>query len=150
MSKKFKFITSLIITFSVFVCLITGAPLLTHSTPGLPHIPVGTFITGLGIIALSYSIYLSFESLNSPATRLDKILNTLIRIAILYGLLWIPISYILAGNMSFTFTEKTTFQGGQVAMKIFWVNCILVVILPVIIGIVKAILNLRQRHKLKP
>ena len=39
---------------------------------------------------------------------------------IVLGILWVPISYLLAGNFSFTFSEKETFQGGQAAMRWFW------------------------------
>jgi len=39
---------------------------------------------------------------------------------ILLAILWVPISYLLAGNIAFTFTESITFQGGQQAMKLFW------------------------------
>jgi hypothetical protein len=36
------------------------------------------------------------------------------------GFLWVPISFFLAGNLSFSFSEKGFFQGGQTAMKLFW------------------------------
>jgi hypothetical protein len=32
----------------------------------------------------------------------------------------VPVSYLLAGNLSFSFSEKATFQGGQAAMRWFW------------------------------
>ena len=47
-------------------------------------------------------------------------LSVFLKIMILLGILWVPISYLLAGNLSFSFSEKETFQGGQDAMRWFW------------------------------
>ena len=47
-------------------------------------------------------------------------LSAVLKVIILFGLFWIPISYLLAGNLSFTFSEKEGFQGGQSAMNCFW------------------------------
>lgn len=44
----------------------------------------------------------------------------LIRMVIVLGILWVPIAYLLAGNLSFSFSEKESFQGSQEAMKWFW------------------------------
>lgn len=55
-----------------------------------------------------------------PNEKLDKFLSITLKIILLLGVLWVPISYLLAGNLSFTFSEKEAFQGGQSVMKWFW------------------------------
>ena len=55
-----------------------------------------------------------------PSRKLNRILSGLLKIIIVLGILWVPISYLLAGNLSFSFSEKQIFQGGQDAMRWFW------------------------------
>ncbi|MBO3118102.1 hypothetical protein J4050_15220, partial [Winogradskyella sp. DF17] len=83
-------------------------------------IPLGTFITWAGMIALPLSVYWGIKELRKPSEKLNRILSGFIKIIIILGILWVPISYLLAGNLSFSFSEKETFQGGQDAMKWFW------------------------------
>ncbi|MBO3115982.1 hypothetical protein J4050_04445, partial [Winogradskyella sp. DF17] len=83
-------------------------------------IPLGTFITWAGMIALPLSVYWGIKELRKPLEKLNIILSGFIKIIIIFGILWVPISYLLAGNLSFSFSEKESFQGGQDAMKWFW------------------------------
>ena len=83
-------------------------------------IPLGTFITWAGIIALPSSVYWGIKELREPSEKLNRLLSSFIKIIIILGILWVPISYLLAGNLSFSFSETETFQGGQDAMKWFW------------------------------
>jgi hypothetical protein len=93
---------------------------LTLSLDKENNVPLGTFITWFGLICLPLSIYWSILEFRKPSVKLSKSLSIVLKIVIVLALLWIPISYLLAGNISFTFTERTTFQGGQQAMKWFW------------------------------
>lgn len=52
---------------------------------------------------------------------MNKILASLLKGILSLSILWAPISYLLAGNFSFTFSGTEDLQGGQEAMKIFWV-----------------------------
>ncbi|GAB1309659.1 hypothetical protein KH5_23420 [Urechidicola sp. KH5] len=83
-------------------------------------IPLGTFISCAGIIALPQTVYWGVYGLRTPKNKLHKLLSILLKTCIVLGILWMPISYFLAGNISFTFIEKITFQGGQSAMRWFW------------------------------
>jgi hypothetical protein len=47
-------------------------------------------------------------------------LSLVLKVAIGLAVLWVPISFALAGNISFNFSTKPGFQGGQEAMRIFW------------------------------
>lgn len=118
--RKIWFFSSLIVTFSTIISLVTGSSLLMIALDDANSIPLGTFITWAGMIALPLSIYWGIKELRKPSGKLNRILSGFIKIIIILGILWVPISYLLAGNLSFSFSEKETFQGGQDAMKWFW------------------------------
>ncbi|OEJ99899.1 hypothetical protein BFP71_10145 [Roseivirga misakiensis] len=119
-NRKTYFLSALLLTISVIVLLFTGSPLLTTSLTSDGSVPLGTFITWAGMISLPLTIYWGIKELRKPSSKLNRVLSELLKIIILLGILWVPISYLLAGNLSFTFSEKETFQGGQAAMRWFW------------------------------
>jgi len=100
--------------------LVTGSSLLTIALNSDETIPLGTLITWTGIISLPLTIYWGIKELRKPSGKLNRFLSGFLKIIIVLGILWVPISYLLAGNLSFSFSEKETFQGGQVAMRWFW------------------------------
>ncbi|MAP54955.1 MAG: hypothetical protein CL605_08650 [Altibacter sp.] len=110
----------LIVTISSIILLVTGSPLLTLPLDEFHTIPLGTFITWLGMISLPLTIFIGCREFRNPTTKLNRILSGFLKIIIVLGILWVPISYLLAGNLSFNFSEKDTFQGGQTAMIWFW------------------------------
>ena len=118
--SKFYFYSALLVAIATLVLLFTGSSLLTLSLNSANTIPLGTFITWAGIIALPMSIYWGVKELRTPTTGINKILAICLKICIVLAILWVPIAYLLAGNLSFSFTEKATFQGGQAAMRWFW------------------------------
>jgi len=80
-------------------------------------IPLGTWITWAGMISLPLTVYWGIIEFRKPTKKLNKILSRLLKTTITLGVLWLPISFFLAGNLSFTFSEKLSFQGGQAAMR---------------------------------
>ena len=118
--SKTLFYCTLILSLTVIILLATGSSLLTIPLDSNNSIPLGTFITWTGMIALPTAVYLGVKEFRKPSTQLNKTLSVLLKLIILLGILWVPIAYLLAGNLSFSFSEKETFQGGQAAMKWFW------------------------------
>ena len=118
--RKLWFIGSLIVFVTAAVLLITGSSVLTLSLSQKANIPLGTFITWFGIISLPLCFYYGIRRLREPGTSVDKYFGLLLKGLMGLAILWMPICFLLAGNMSFTFTEKAEFQGGQLAMRIFW------------------------------
>lgn len=110
----------MILTLSVIILLVTGSPLLTIAFDSDSKIPSGTLITWIGMISLPLTIYWGTEELRKPSSKLNRFLSGFLKFIIVLGILWVPISYLLAGNLSFSFSEKETFQGGQYAMRWFW------------------------------
>ncbi|MDE0561196.1 hypothetical protein OU792_14440 [Algoriphagus sp. NF] len=102
----------LIVTISVLILLVTGSPLLSLSLDTKDKIPLGTPITWMGIIALPLSIYWGVESLRNPGTLFHTFLAALLKLLILLAILWVPISYLIVGNLSF--------EGPGQTMQWFW------------------------------
>jgi hypothetical protein len=72
------------------------------------------------MICLPLTIYFGIKDLRKPPGSFNRVLSGLLKIIISLGILWVTISYLLAGNLSFSFSEKATFQGGRQAMIWFW------------------------------
>ena len=111
---------ALVVTPTVLVLLLTGSSLLTMALDSEDSVPLGTFITWAGMMALPQTVYWGLQPLRNPKNIWNKALTSLLKLIMLLGILWVPVCYGLAGNMSFSFTEKATFQGGATAMRSFW------------------------------
>lgn len=119
-NRKLLLLGSIVIFVTAFTLLFTGSPVLGRSMSASSNIPWGTWITWLGMIALPFSIYWSSKGLRKPGTRLQILLSSSLKVIIILALFWVPISYILAGNIAFNFSAGEGFQGGESAMKWFW------------------------------
>ena len=119
-NRKIYFYSALFITLLVVILLITGSSILNIGLDSNDTIPLGTFITWLGMIALPLTVYWGTKNLRTPNNQFNNILGIALKIILVLGILWVPISYLLAGNLAFSFSEKVTFQGGQAAMRWFW------------------------------
>lgn len=118
--RKTWFYFSLVIMLFTIVLLVTGSSILTVALDNQNSIPLGTFITWAGIISLPLTIYWGIKELRKPTRPFNTYLAVILKIMLVLAILWVPICYLLSGNISFSFSEKETFQGGQVAMKWFW------------------------------
>lgn len=118
--RKIFFYGSLVATLSSIILLATGSSLLTLALDNSNSIPLGTFITWTGMISLPSTIYWGFKELRKPSNKVNRILSRMLKIIIILGILWVPISYLLAGNLSFSFSQRESFQGGVDAMSWFW------------------------------
>lgn len=121
MNKRiFWFLGSLAVFIASLTLLVTGSSLLDKSMSQTHNIPWGNLTTWLGMIALPLSVYWGSNKLRRPDTGFRKYLFLLLKGLIILGILWVPISYLLAGNVAFNFSSTEGFQGGQSAMRWFW------------------------------
>ena len=118
-SKIFFYLSLAVFFFSLYL-LVSASSLLTYSMGPEDTVPLGSFITWAGLIALPMSLYWGSVKFRMPEGTFYKVLSSTLKITILLALLWLPISYGMAGNMNFNFGQSPSFQGGQTAMKIFW------------------------------
>lgn len=119
MKYKIQFYSSLIIFIWVLYLFLTGSSWLTLSLYDTKNVPAGTFITWLGVIAFPTSIY--FGVFIRVHNGFRNILKKILIACLILAIFWVPVCYLLAGNISFTFSGKPEFQGGQSAMKLFWI-----------------------------
>ena len=142
------FFSSLLVLIFALFFLVSGSSILSVTIDKLNTIPLGTFITWAGIISLPLAIYWGVHKVRNPENVLYKYLSIILKLLIILSILWVPISYLLAGNISFSFTEKETFQGSQEAMKWFWRYSYGVAIAPIILLVFHWIILLvkKQNH----
>ncbi len=114
------FLLSLAVFLVSLFLLASASPLLNYALGDNDTVPLGSFITWAGLIALPMSLYWGSLKFRKPEGSFYKVLSLCLKITIVLAILWLPISYALAGNMNFNFGQSTSFQGGQTAMKIFW------------------------------
>lgn len=145
---KFYFFATLIIFIIVAILLITGSFVLTEPLYNGSTIPMGTPLTWIGIMSLPLAIYFGIERFRNP-TDIYTLLSRTLKFSLTLAVLWVPICYLLAGNLSFSFSEKSGFRGGQTAMKLFWGYSYGVVILPLLLLIIHLVLTLVRRIKRK-
>ncbi|MBT8236911.1 MAG: hypothetical protein KJO04_12005 [Bacteroidia bacterium] len=119
-NRKLWLLGSLVIFIAALTLLFTGSPVLDRSMSKTANIPWGTLITWLGMISLPLSLYLSAKKLRRPVSKIQKYLSLILKALIFLAILWVPICYLLAGNIAFNFSSGEGFQGGQTAMKWFW------------------------------
>lgn len=121
MSKRIIwFFASLIMLVAALSLLFTGSPWLEIGLIEDPYLPLGTLTTWFGMIAIPLAIYWCSKTFRLPERSLDHFLSKAIKAVLLLAILWGPISYLLAGNLAFNFSEVDRFQGGQTAMRWFW------------------------------
>ena len=118
--KNLYLIASVSIALTCFSLLLTGSRLLTIPLDSNDTIPLGSFITWAGMMSLPLSLYFASDKLRMPTMAIHRFLSVVLKLLVGLGVLWLPLSYALSGNMAFNFTESPTFQGGQLAMKCFW------------------------------
>ncbi len=130
-----------ILAFSVFLIsfylLASGHPVLSRPMFPVVPLPWGNWIAWVGFIAFPLSIYYGISSIRKPKSRMSGFFHILLKLNLFLAFLWIPITYGLSGNITNTFSEKASFQGGQLAMKMFWAFNGILLFLP--IGILFAV-----------
>ena len=143
---KILFFLSLVLFLTAATLLIMGSSILVYSLNG---IPAGTPITWMGLISLSALVYLGLPQLRHPKGSIYKVLNWILWASIVLAILWVPVCYLLAGNLSFNFSEKSTFQGGQQAMRIFWLFTYSLVVIPILLLLIHYLVSIFQYFRKK-
>lgn len=147
MSHRVKALLCFTAVFTSAYLLISGHPILEKPIFSNFEFPWGNYITWVGFIAFPFGVLVSFSFLRKPTSATTRLLKNLLRMNIVLGLLWVPISYLLSGNLKNSFKDSGNFQGSHLASEIFWLYCELLVALPLLIYICSWILQLLGRSK---
>ena len=146
--RKVIFYISICILVVSSILLTTGSQILVASLSQNSNIPFGTFVTWLGMISLPSCMIFGINRIYHPLSKRDTNFSLAFRASGFLAILWLPVSYYLAGNISFSFAEKAEFQGGQLAMEIFWIFSYFVVAFPVILLILFCLLSVLFKSRI--
>lgn len=115
-NRKLYLFAALFVILISMGLLVSGSPLLTLGLDEADTVPLGTFTTWAGLIALPVAVYFSVKVLREPSGKWYGFLSGFLKFIALLAVLWVPISYLLAGNMSFSFSSANDgFRGSPLA-----------------------------------
>lgn len=143
MKKRSYFYLSISILIMALALLISASPILLMAILEDPYLPAGTLITWLGLISLALSVKFGIGA------SCPKWMRSLILISMILAFSWGMICYLLSGNWAFNFSNIQEFQGGQTAMKIFWIFTYSVASIPILILLIHWVMRLIS-HLTKP
>lgn len=131
------------------ILMLEGLPILTESVVEGSGLPFGTLISWLGISMFPLSILLAFRILRKPISSVYRFYHRTFRLLSLFALSWGLVSYLLAGNWAFIFSEHAGFQGSENAFKIFIYYTGILISLPLLFllsfGIHHLILKMKKK-----
>lgn len=82
--------------------------------------PIGNILLWPMVVAYPMSIFFGFKSLLNPKNEIEIVFSRIIKSLILLCLLWMPINYLIAGNLSFNF-NGTYYVFAKISKQdIFW------------------------------
>ncbi len=132
-SFRILFWISLFTFITALVLLVSGSPILMMELIDKSAIPLGTPITWAGMIAFPFAVFFGIRRIRIPSERFCRLLQMLLFVSIGLAFIWVPVSYLISGNLSFSFSEKQAFRGGQTAMKLFWIYSFVTGLLPLLV-----------------
>ncbi|MEY8021193.1 hypothetical protein AB8P51_10200 [Muriicola sp. SD30] len=141
------FSVSLLLFLVCSYLLFSGSPLLNFPLGKNDTLPLGSFSTWAIMISLPFALYWGSSRFRTPQGKAYKVLSVILKILIVLGILWLPLSYFLAGNMNFNFSEVDSFRGGQLAMKIFWVLSTGIPLSSILVLLVSGLLFIFKKKK---
>ena len=119
--------------------LISGTPLLTEEIIEGTGLPWGNMITWIALLSLPCTQYFGIEKIRYPQSATLRAFNISLRVMIAFSFLWGVVSYLLAGNWSFTFRLTDAFRGSTEASYYFWGYTMMLVMLPLLLIIIYGI-----------
>ena len=126
--RRFLAILALaVVVFTVYL-LATASPWLSAETVGFSGLPLGTLVTWAGIVSLPVATFFGFDEFLGRETRVARTLRALMICMLLLCAGWGIVSYALAGNWAFNFSNRAgSFQGSVLAGEVFWAYTISIV-----------------------
>ncbi len=131
------------------ILLLEGLPILMEPVIEGIGLPFGTLIAWVGISMFPCSILIGVRLIRKPTTQVYSFYKRVFFVFTLLGVAWGGISYLLAGNWTYTFSNDEGFRGSERAFNIFLIYTFFVISITlltfVIFGIHHLIIN--QKHK---
>lgn len=130
--KALIYVSSVILIFCL-ILIVTGSPILGTPVFNKTTFPSGTLISWIGLIALTFLIYLAFNKSYNSTSSNRRILRFVSGIIVILAFLWGLIGFLLAGNWAFTFQNHNEFRGSIEASRFFWIYTASLVLLPILL-----------------
>ncbi|MBN2861586.1 MAG: DUF1705 domain-containing protein [Bacteroidales bacterium] len=132
---KTKSITyiSLIILISCLILVVTGSPILNVPLYKDSAFPLGTLVSWIGLITVTFAIYLTSNKIHRTNNSIRQIIRIVSGSTIILALLWGLIGFLFAGNWAFVFQNHDEFRGSIEASRYFWIFTASLVLLPVLL-----------------
>jgi len=131
------------------ILLLEELPILTEPVIEGMGLPFGTLIAWVGISMFPFSILIGIRLIRKPTSQVYRFYKQAFFVFAMLGVAWGGISYLLAGNWTYTFSNGGTFRGSDRAFNIFLIYTSFVISITlltfVIFGIHHLIIN--QKHK---
>lgn len=131
------------------ILLLEGLPVLTEPVIEGMGLPFGTLIAWVGISMVPFSILIGIRLIRKPTSRVYRFYKGAFFVFSMLGVAWGGITYLLAGNWTYTFFNVETFEGSERAFNIFLGYTAFVISITLltfaIFGIHHLIIN--QKHK---
>lgn len=105
-----------------------------------PYVPFGNLIFWAAFIAFPIFLDNVSRGFTIPYPGMKSRIQKAFKWAVLFALLWWPISYLLAGNFSNTFQNQEEFVGSTEASQWFWGYSYFVVLFPIALWLMRAAL----------
>jgi predicted tellurium resistance membrane protein TerC len=132
------------------ILLLEGLPILTEPVIEGYGLPFGTLITWVGIIMFPLSILMGIRKIRKPTSEVYHFYKRVFFVFTLLGVAWGGISYLLAGNWTYTFSNDETFKGSERAFNIFLIYTAVVISMTLltflIFGIHHLIINQKRKR----
>jgi len=117
MRRLFRLVPLLIFLACLFL-IATGSPLLVEPILNDPELPMGTLISWTCIAMLPLSIIMSIRLIRKPTSKAYRFYKRVFIGFFLLGASWGLLSYFLAGNWAFTFSDTGVFRGSEEAFQL--------------------------------
>jgi len=137
---------SLLVILGSAAMLILGSKLLLVPVIKGMALPWGTVISWAALILLPVAMAALFGR-QGAASGMERTFRVLVGTALGFSLLWLPVSYVLAGNVNFVFGESEGFRGSPRASRLFWAYSVFCAAYPLLLALSRAILQLLRSTK---
>ncbi len=130
--------------------LLEGLPFLTEPVTEGYGLPFGTLIAWVGITMFPLSILMGIRFIRNPTSEVYHFYKRVFFVFTLLGVAWGGISYLLAGNWTYTFSNDETFRGSERAFNIFLIYTAVLISMTLltflIFGIHHLIINQKRKR----
>ena len=149
MIRTWLSILPLLLLIGSCILLLEGLPILTEPVIKGFRLLFETFVAWVGITMLPFSILIGIRLIHKPISLVYRFYHRAYWMLTLLASLWGLVSYLLAGNWAYTFSNSDGFRGSEQAFSVFIYYTALVISLTLLLLIIFGIHHLIIQKKKK-